>query len=386
MKTRDSFPDILRGFALLGIAIVNIQFLAIDTFAGAESLDFSDPATGVTAFVVWAFFQSKFYLLFSFLFGYSAHYVIKGEKSNRRRWLGRSLGLVLLGLIHLSFFFHGDILLLYGLFGFLLLALYFRKDKTIKVWAWVIYSLTAVLFTALALLTFLGEAILATKGKTLPTEEPIEVLNLALESGSFLEAAAARTELYGAFAAQALLIQGPLVFVAFLVGVLVGRKAGLGEGLKPELMKRYAVWGLTLGIALQLLSAYLYVSNNLSENYSLGVYLVAISINFLAAPLMSAGLVGGLWLLSKRFRFTTLTAAGRHSLSIYLGQSVVFSTLFSAWGFGLFAQISLLGVVLIAVATWLALSVLAEVNLKYRSRGPMEALLSGFSKLFERKA
>ena len=90
--------------------------------------------------------------------------------------------------------------------------------------------------------------------------------------------------------------------------------------------------------------------------------------------------------MSKRFRFTTLTAAGRHSLSIYLGQSVVFSTLFSAWGFGLFAQISLLGVVLIAAATWLGLAVLAELNLKYRSRGPMEALLSGFSKLFERKA
>ena len=101
---------------------------------------------------------------------------------------------------------------------------------------------------------------------------------------------------------------------------------------------------------------------------------------------MSAGLVGGLWLLSKRFRFTTLTAAGRHSLSIYLGQSVVFSTLFSAWGFGLFAQISLLGVVLIAIATWLALSVLAEVNLKFNSRGPMEALLSNFSKLFDRKS
>jgi uncharacterized membrane protein YeiB len=101
---------------------------------------------------------------------------------------------------------------------------------------------------------------------------------------------------------------------------------------------------------------------------------------------MSAGLVGGLWLLSQRLKFTTLSAAGRHSLSIYLGQSVVFSTLFSAWGFGMFQEISLLGVVFIAAATWLGLAVLAELNLKFRSRGPMEALLSNFSRLFERKS
>jgi uncharacterized membrane protein YeiB len=63
----------------------------------------------------------------------------------------------------------------------------------------------------------------------------------------------------------------------------------------------------------------------------------------------------------------------------------VFSTLFSAWGFGLFAEVSLLGVVAIAAWTWFALAVLAQINLRYRDRGPMEALLSNFSKLFEGK-
>ena len=35
LKTRDSFPDILRGFALFGIAMVNIQYFSISTFNGA---------------------------------------------------------------------------------------------------------------------------------------------------------------------------------------------------------------------------------------------------------------------------------------------------------------------------------------------------------------
>jgi len=385
-KLRDSFPDILRGFALFGIAMVNIQYFSISTFNGAESLDLTKFENGSVAFIVWALFQAKFYLLFSFLFGYSAHYVIKAEKSNRRRWVGRAIGLLILGAIHLTFFFHGDILFLYGALGLLLLAFYFRKEKTLKVWAWVIYIFTTLAFVAISAFAFLGEFFLASKGKTLPADVVVDGLDIALRSGNFLEIAMTRLELWVAFAPQGFFLQGPLVLAAFMVGVLVARKGGLAENVSPKRMKRYAAWGLTLGLGLQLLGAYLLLISASSETYGLSLYLTGLSLNFLTAPLMSAGLVGALWLLSQRFKFATLSAAGRHSLSIYLGQSVVFSTLFSAWGFGLFAQISLLGVVLIAIATWLALSVLAEVNLKFNSRGPMEALLSNFSKLFDRKS
>jgi uncharacterized protein len=385
-KQRDSFPDILRGFALFGIAMVNIQFFSISTFNGAESLDLSQPENGTVAFLIWSLFQAKFYLLFSFLFGYSAHYVIKSDKSNRGRWIGRSIGLLLLGAIHLSFFFHGDILFLYGALGLLLTAFYFRSDKVLKVWAWLIYVITGVLFVALALLTFAGEFFFASKGKSLPADIYIDVLDVALRNGSFFEIAAARVELWLTMAGQAFLLQGPLVFAAFLVGVLVSRRDGLAANLSARLMKRFASWGLTLGLGIQLFAAYLFIQSTQLESYGLGFYLSAIALNFIGAPLMSAGLVGGLWLVSQRLKLSLLGAAGRHSLSVYLGQSLVFSTIFSAWGFGLFAEVSLLGVVLIAAATWLALALLAQLNSRYNSRGPMEALLSNFSKLFERKA
>ena len=385
-KQRDSFPDILRGFALFGIAMVNIQFFSISTFNGAESLDLSEPENGTVAFIIWSLFQAKFYLLFSFLFGYSAHYVIKSDKSNRGRWIGRSIGLLLLGAIHLSFFFHGDILFLYGALGLLLTAFYFRSDKALKIWAWLIYVLTAVLFAALALLTFAGEFFLASKGKSLPADLYNDVLDVALKNGSFLEIAAARVELWLSLAGQAFLLQGPLVFAAFLVGVLVARRDGLATNLSPRMMKRLAVWGLTLGLGIQLAAAYMFVQSTQLESYGLGLYLSAIALNFIGAPLMSAGLVGGLWLISQRLKLPLLSAAGRHSLSVYLGQSLVFSTLFSAWGFGLFAEVSLLAVVLIAAWTWFALAVLAQINSRYNQRGPMEALLSNFSKLFERKS
>jgi uncharacterized protein len=172
---------------------------------------------------------------------------------------------VILGLIHLTFFFHGDILFIYGVFGLLLTLLYFRKEKTLKVWARVIYIVTAVLFVAIALLVYLGEMIFASKGKDFPDLGSIDTLDAALLSAGFFETAPIRFEFWLLAAGPAFLLQGSLVFVAFLVGALVARKGGLAASLKPELMKKFALWGLTLGLVLQLLSAYLFVANEQTE-------------------------------------------------------------------------------------------------------------------------
>ena len=383
MTKRDSFPDVLRGFALFGIALVNIPYLSIDTINAAESADLTQPSNAVAAFVVMALFQAKFYLLFSFLFGYSAHYVLKDDKSNRPRWVARSIGLVILGVIHFTFLFHGDILFLYGLFGLILTALYFRSEKAIRGWAKGIYIAISVLFAALSVLTYVGEMALSAQGKSLPDETFTSKLDAALQSGTFLETVGPRLELWLFAAPNGFLLQGPLVFAAFLVGVLVARKNGLVTP-NAALMKKLLVLGLTVGLLIQLLSAYLFVVNSTGVD-SLGLYLVSLSLNFLSAPLLSAAYVVLLWKISEKLKLGLLASAGRMSLTVYLSQSVVFSTLFSAWGFGLFAKLGVAEVTLIAALTWLLLAALSMVYLKFRNKGPMESLLSGFSKLFERK-
>jgi uncharacterized protein len=383
MTKRDSFPDVLRGFALFGIALVNIPYLSLDTINAAEGADLTQPSNAVAAFAVMALFQAKFYLLFSFLFGYSAHYVLKDDKSNRPRWVARSIGLVILGVIHFTFLFHGDILFVYGLFGLILTALYFRSEKAIRGWAKGIYIAISVLFAALSLLTYVGEMALSAQGKSLPDETFTSKLDSALQSGTFLETVGPRLELWLFAAPNGFLLQGPLVFAAFLVGVLVARKNGLVTP-NAALMKKLLVLGLTVGLPIQLLSAYLFVVNSTGVD-SLGLYLVSLSLNFLSAPLLSAAYVVLLWKISEKLKLGLLASAGRMSLTVYLSQSVVFSTLFSAWGFGLFAKLGVAEVTLIAALTWLLLAALSMVYLKFRNKGPMESLLSGFSKLFERK-
>ncbi len=382
VTTRDRFPDILRGFALLGIALVNLPLLSVDTVLALEGADLTDPINAIAAFIVMAFFQAKFYLLFSFLFGYSAQYVIRADKANRRKWIGRSIGLIILGILHFTFFFHGDILFLYGLFGLVLLSLYFRSDETLRKWAWGLYIVVAVFFTVTTLLAWVGEVALAAKGQALPEETFASNLDAALTSGSFLDTVVPRLELWLLAAPNGFIIQGPLVFVAFLVGVLVARKNGL-VATNTVLINKLIFWGLAVGVPTQMFGAYLFIANATGAD-SLGVYLASLTINFLTAPFLSAAYLGLLWKLSQRVKLGLLSSAGKMSLTVYLGQSVIFSFIFSAWGLGLFDKLDLAQVSLVAIGTYLFLALFSMLYLKFRGRGPMETLLTSFSKLFER--
>jgi len=383
-KARDSFPDILRGFALLGIALVNLPLLSVDPVLALEGADLTNPTNATAAFVVMAFFQAKFYLLFSFLFGYSAHYVIKGDRANRGRWIGRSIGLIILGILHFTFFFHGDILFLYGLFGLILLALYFRSERTIRGWAWGIYIVVGVFFLAATVLAWVGEVALAAKGKALPDTAFVSNLDAALYSGGFLDTVGPRLELWLLAAPNGFVLQGPLVFAAFLVGVLVARKNGL-VAVNPSVMNKLIVWGLVIGLPTQMLAAYIFIANSTGAD-SLGIYLLSLTINFLTAPFLSAAYLGLLWKISTKLKLGLLSSAGKMSLTVYLGQSVIFSFIFSAWGLGLFGELDLLQVSLVAVGVYLLLAIFSMLYLKISSKGPMESLLTGFSKLFERKS
>ena len=120
MTQRDTAPDVLRGFALLGILVVNIQFMGLNSDQGARGEWVQGFANGSATFIISAIFAGKFYLLFSFLFGYSSNYIIRGEAANRARWIKRCIALILLGILHFTFLWHGDIIFMYGLFGLLL--------------------------------------------------------------------------------------------------------------------------------------------------------------------------------------------------------------------------------------------------------------------------
>jgi len=381
-RLRDTAPDVLRGFALWGIVLVNVAYFSTSVDLGVTSEALASPGDSVAAFLVFTLAQGKFYLIFSFLFGYSAHYVLGQEYTGRRRWALRGVGLIVLGIAHAAFLFIGDILFLYGLLGLLLLAFHARSPKVLLRWAGWIYGVFTALAIALVGLTALAESqgVSALVGSS----ETAAKYEQTVRGADYLASIPARFDFWISEGVFLVLFQGALTFVAFLAGVLASRQSALGpQGLSRAQLRLLMGWGLGLGLGLQILFGSLWLGNALSPNSSDALELGAFFGSFVTAPLLSAGYIA-LVITVVRARPRLLAwmgTMGRMSLTVYLSQSLLLSLIFGGWGFGLYQQIPYWSVVLVAIAVTVVLAVASNLWLARFRQGPMEKLLSRWSRL-----
>jgi uncharacterized protein len=378
IKNRDNLVDAIRGFALLGIVLVNIHYFAVSSADGWFAADIGEFENQAGGFLTSSFFLAKFYLLFSFLFGYSSTYVVKGTPENKRRWLKRSWLLIGFGFLHAVFLFQGDILFVYGVLGLVLWTFMFRKDSTIRGWAIALYVITAVGMFFVTVAAFLADMFEPLSKQDFLTPSQLDEL---MVGGSFLDQALARFELWATILPGIFILQGPLVFVAFLIGLMAGRKSALStENFSKSTANKLAGFGLGIGIPVQLLAAAAMVWTFTNEILSFGIFMVSLAVIFLTGGLVSAGIIGviGKLMLSGK-SLELLASSGKNSLSIYLGQSLVLVAIFSGWGLGLFGQTSLLINLLIGFSVWLVLSLLAVINTRAGRKGPMEVVLTKLS-------
>lgn len=378
LKNRDVLVDSVRGFALLGIVLVNIHYFGVSSSDGWFGADMSTAENQLGAITTSGLFLAKFYLLFSFLFGYSSTYVVKGKPENKKRWIKRSLILIAFGALHAVLLFQGDILFVYGLLGLLLWIFMFRKDSSIRRWAIFLYVLTAVGMIIVTVAAFLADMFVPITKEEFLTSSRLDELML---TGNFLEQAFARAELWVTLLPGILFLQGPLVFVAFLIGLMAGRNSALSsENFTDALANKLIAFGLGIGIPLQVFMGRLMAWTLADEVFSFGPFMLSIAVIFLTGGLVSAGIIGVIGKLVLRGRkLEILSSAGKNSLSIYLGQSLLLVILFSGWGFGLFGQTNLSINLLLGFLVWLVLSLLAVVSIRAGKRGPMETVLTTLS-------
>jgi len=372
---RDIAPDVLRGFALLGILVVNIQFMGLNSSEGARGERTLGLANGSATFIIASIFAGKFYLLFSFLFGYSSNYIIRGERSNRTRWIKRCFVLIVLGALHFTFLWHGDIIFVYGLFGLLLIPFFFRKDKTLKIWTRVIFIVTSTILLLVGALIYIAERFFPEESFQVPMESK---LDSALSNGSFLDAIPARLDLWVYGVATGILLQGGLAFAAFLLGLRMARTQFLSSPIdkkkNSDLMKK----GFFFGAPIQIIAAIILVNNEQSAEPSEAIYVLAVFSSFVAAPLLSMFYVGLIRKLveEKSNLVSWMKPAGRMSLTVYISQSIITSMIFGPWGFGLFQDLQTWQVILLALGIWALLVYVSTIWLKRFSQGPLELLVN----------
>ena len=379
MKQRDLTPDVLRGFALLGILVVNIQFMGLNSGEGARGEWTLGLANGSATFIINAIFAGKFYLLFSFLFGYSSNYIIRGDVANRKRWVKRCFALITLGILHFTFLWHGDIIFMYGLFGLLLIPFFFRADRTLKIWTRVVFFISSTLMVFIGALVYIGERFFPEESVQQSMESK---LDLVLINGSFLEAIPARLELWIYSISSGVFLQGGMAFAAFLLGLRLARNNFLSSPIDVEKNSKLIKTGFLLGAPIQIIAALVLVRNEQSVEPSEAIYLLALLTSFIAAPLLSMGYVGLIRKLveEKPHLVSWMKPAGQMSLTVYISQSVIASVIFGPWGFGLFQDLQTWHVILLSFGIWLLLAFLATFWLKRYNQGPLEKLFNSLTR------
>jgi uncharacterized protein len=372
---RDTAPDVLRGFALLGILVVNIQFMGLSSANGARGEWTYGIANGSAAFIIASIFAGKFYLLFSFLFGYSSNYIIRGERANRTRWIKRCFVLIALGALHFTFLWHGDIIFIYGIFGLLLTFFFFRTDKTLKIWTRVTFILSATIVLLVGALVYISERYFPQESFQSPVETKLDEILL---NGTFLEAIPARLELWVYGISTGVFLQGGLAFAAFLLGLRLARIQFLSSPIDTQKNSKLMKIGFLLGAPIQIIAAIILVQNEQSLKPSEAIYLLALFSSFIAAPLLSMFYIGVIRkLVEEKPRILSwLIPAGKMSLTIYILQSVITSLIFGPWGFGLFQNLQTWQVLLLAFTIWALLVYFATKWLERYKQGPLEQFVN----------
>ncbi|MGP4106635.1 DUF418 domain-containing protein [Virgibacillus sp. L01] len=328
---RLTWIDAARGFAILGIFVVNIGAFSAPYFMyGGEEDAWTSAIDQNTQVFIDIFFQASFYTLFSILFGFGFQ-VLKErlvEKSiDVYPFLFRRLFiLICFGLVHAFLIWHGDILLSYGVVGLFLVAFVNRAKKTLLIWGSLLLGMSVYFYSS-----FLYDL------RALLGGYDVSKINLVKENYSSSDLAVILTQnandwLYSNGLLSWLLLSTTLLPL-FLFGMFIARKRWLH---KPDEHKGtiLTVWFISLLFFAALkMGPYLYgnpvwfsyIQDNLGGTASALFYLS--SITLLARSSFGKKLI-------KPF-----TYVGRMSLTNYITQSIICFILFYGIGFGLYGSV-----------------------------------------------
>jgi len=368
---RDERIDALRGFALFGILLVNIQSFLHGATNPVGSLG---PGAGVldriTLFATAAFVNVKFMPLFAMLFG--AGFSLLYEKLRnttsepRRIFRRRMFFLFLFGMLHGTFFYFGDITQMYAVAGLVLL-LYVDRDVAGVGRAALNWWLGMAAFAAL-IFALVGPALTLPPEQMAAVEKNIEVFS----RGSYIEQLPVRVSEFGD------LIIGnffglPLTVALMLTGMLAQR-AGWLQQLDARAWRTASTLGLLIGLPAALLYGYWLLSD--VEAYGLAATPHAATVPMLLSVCLTFLYASVFLRKAPRGLIALLAPAGRMPLTNYLFQSIAMGALLSGWGMALGPHLGYLQTAMVAVAIVLFQIVLSQLWLgpMRMKQGPLEAL------------
>jgi uncharacterized protein len=355
MLQRVDSVDALRAFALFGIAVVNMPFLA----APFGQLPVTGPLDPAFGFAIALLFVGKFFLIFAFLFGWG----IGVQQSSAARagtrftahFFRRQAALFAIGVMHAIFVFVGDILVTYSLVGLLLFAVRSRSPSTlVRLAGW-----------SLLLAVLIGD-----DASTVPIG-PSGYL------GDFGASVGQRISDIGLAFPFILMFNGPMVFAAFCCGLAAAHSdfLSVNHPLFARLSKHR--WFLLTGGILANAPFALVSGGGVTEPVWSIFGFASLAV---AAPLLSVAYLVFVIGWATRSGASGWTSAGRMSLTAYVAEGVLAGIVFNGYGLGLFGTLGSAVVTAIAIGIFLAVEICCTIWQRYLGQGPLERMLRWMSK------
>ncbi|MFJ7951297.1 DUF418 domain-containing protein [Lysinibacillus sp. NPDC096418] len=339
--------------------------------SGVEIIESVSVLNKVSYYFVKIFVEGSFYPIFGFVFGYVLIKMIESREASGLKYKNivfrRAVGLSVLGAMHLALVWEGDILLTYGSTLFILLLFYLkRRVKTYFVWSFI---LTAILGVGVLFGSSFIEII-----------KPLTAAEIMIyQDGTYAEILTQRL-------GELLVVNGlSLLFILpigwlLLVGVsflMVGPFVlfGMGMAKRGAFLQlensnlTYKKVAMLVPVGLLLKGFIIFDTPYSLIIYSTGTYVLAIGYIALFAWLFSR------YQTKMNYYFAPI---GKLSLTNYLMQSIMCTTIFYGYGFGLFGKLGVFVGILLSVIIYVMQLKASQLYLKRFSLGPVETILRWF--------
>lgn len=373
MKTRDTIHpvdkkhriislDVLRGFAVLGILIMNIQSFAMPDAAYLNPMAYGD-MTGINKWV-WilshVFGDQKFMTIFSLLFG--AGVVLLSENAERKSvnstglHYRRTFWLLVIGLIHAHLIWHGDILVAYAICALFVYLFRNVKPKTLLILGILLIGVHTIIYLLIgfSMGSWPADAIEDTRQSWLPAAEAIQE-EISAYTGSFEHQLSERSK-------RAFFIETAVFLMIFLwragglmlVGMALYKWGILSAKKSNVFYTRSFLLSFAIGLPIVIYGLVQNYANNWVMDYSM---FLGSQFNYWGSLLIGYGYIclvmlmvksNGLQAIKKR-----LAAVGQMALTNYLMQSIICVFVFYGIGFGLFGSVERIGQLLFVLGIWL---------------------------------
>ncbi|WP_413356497.1 DUF418 domain-containing protein [Robertmurraya sp. 2P01SA] len=370
-KDRIISLDMMRGFSILGIFLVNMLSFHSPMLYLNPATWWDSPLDNGTYVLIDIFVQGSFYPLFSLLFGYGLVLLYERTLKKGVAFLPlvtrRLMMLLLIGMIHAFFIWHGDILINYAIFGFFLLIFLRVSGKWMLITGGILWVIPNFLLSLLFIISafLVPEIDISSMYDTAMAEQSIAVY----QSGSFAEIFTQRwNDWYMVNNVENGIFMLFSIFAFFLIGGGAAKLKWMErvKELRSPLVKNFFFF-LVIGSFLKF-SPYLF-QGGLAFEY--------IQDSF-GGPMLAVAYAVGIALLADttkgRKLLVFLAPVGKMSMSNYLLQSIVSTLLFYSYGLGLYNQISAFTGTLLVLFIFALQVIVSSYWLKTHQFGPVEWL------------